>query len=69
MSNKLWSGWVINFNGDFVIELLCMDAWSAQNFHTRCDNKGPTVIIVKVGECIFGGYTDQNWQGNKHTFL
>ena len=43
--------------------------WSAQNFHTRCDSKGPTVTIVKVGEYIFGGYTDQNWQGNKHTFL
>ena len=37
--------------------------WSAQNFHTRCDNKGPTVTLVKVGEYIFGGYTDQNWAG------
>ena len=37
--------------------------WSAQNFHTNCDNKGPTVTLVKVGEYIFGGYTDQNWAG------
>ena len=25
MGNKLWHGWVISFNGVFVIELLCMD--------------------------------------------
>ena len=43
--------------------------WGAQNFHTTCDNKGPTVTIVKVGECIFGGYTDQNWQGINNSFL
>ena len=26
--------------------------WSAHDFHTRCDNKGPTVTIVKVGEYV-----------------
>ena len=64
---------VMTWLGDQFQWRLCYRAsvhgWSAQNFHTMCDNKGPTVTIVKVGECIFGGYTDQNWQGNKHTFL
>ena len=46
-----------------------MHGWSAQNFHMMCDNKGPTVTIVRVGECIFGGYTDQNWQGINNSFL
>ena len=46
---------------------LCYQAsvhgWSAKDFHTNCDNKGPTVTLVKVGEYSFGGYTDQNWAG------
>jgi hypothetical protein len=38
------------------------DGWSAQDFHRHCDNKGPTVVLVKANDCIFGGYTDQNWK-------
>ena len=64
---------VVEWLGDQFQWRLCYRAsvhgWSSKDFHTRCDNKGPTVTIVKVGECIFGGYTDQNWKGNKHTFL
>ena len=41
------------------------DGWSAQDFHKHCDNKGPTVVLVKANDCIFGGYTDQNWEGMK----
>ena len=39
------------------------DYWSAPEFHRHCDNKGPTVVLVKANNCIFGGYTDQNWRG------
>ena len=39
------------------------DGWRAQDFHNLCDKKAPTVILVKVGENIFGGYADQDWQG------
>jgi hypothetical protein len=39
------------------------DGWRAQDFHRHCDNKGPTVVLVKANSCIFGGYTDQNWGG------
>ena len=39
------------------------DGWSSQDFHSRCDNKGPTVVLVKANDCIFGGYADQNWAG------
>ncbi|CAB4039390.1 brain tumor -like isoform X3 [Paramuricea clavata] len=37
------------------------DGWSARDFHKHCDNKGPTVVLVKANDCIFGGYTDQHW--------
>ncbi|XP_078382402.1 uncharacterized protein LOC144665101 [Oculina patagonica] len=37
------------------------DGWAAATFHTKCDGKGPTVSIVRVGKYIFGGYTSASW--------
>ncbi|XP_078360090.1 BTB/POZ domain-containing protein KCTD21-like isoform X2 [Oculina patagonica] len=31
-------------------------------FHSFCDCKGATVVVVKYGEYIFGGYTEQQWE-------
>jgi hypothetical protein len=42
------------------------DGWSAHNFHTHCDNNGPTVVLVEANGCIFGGYTDQHWESPKY---
>ena len=39
------------------------DGWAASTFHSKCDGKGPTVTIIKVGSYIFGGYTDVSWSG------
>ena len=38
------------------------NGWAAANFHCCCDNKGPTVTVVKSGNYIFGGYTSQSWE-------
>ena len=38
------------------------DGWAATNFHACCDRKGPTVTVVKSGNWIFGGYTEQHWE-------
>ena len=40
------------------------NGWSSYTFHSRCDGKGPTVTLIRVGSYIFGGYTDQQWGGN-----
>ena len=40
------------------------DGWAASNFHYYCDNKGPTVTVIKSGNYIFGGYTEQPWQSS-----
>ena len=40
------------------------DGFTAHDFHSRCDNKGPTITLVRVRESIFGGFLDQNWGGN-----
>ena len=44
------------------------DGWAASTFHSRCDGKGPTVTIIKVGSYIFGGYTDVSWS-SKYQFM
>ena len=39
--------------------------YTAKSFHEYCDDKGPTLIIIKSsGGYIFGGYTTQSWSGN-----
>ena len=43
------------------------NGWAAANFHSFCDNKGPTVTVVKSGNYIFGGYTDESWESNGRT--
>ena len=44
-----------------------LHGWSSQQFHQQCDDKVNTVVLVKVGNYIFGGHTDQTWQGKNLT--
>ena len=38
--------------------------YTVESFHEYCDNKGPTLIVVKSsGGWIFGGYTTRSWSG------
>ena len=38
------------------------DGWQCQDFHSRCDNKGATVTVIKcTGGFVFGGYADAPW--------
>ena len=61
LKEKLKSG-----QSDFVlIYRASRDGWASSNFHTHCDNKGPTVTVVKSGNYIFGGYTEQSWNGKR----
>ena len=45
------------------------NGWAAANFHSCCDKKGPTVTVVKCGNYIFGGHTDQSWESNGRTII
>lgn len=36
--------------------------WSSSTFHWQCNSLGPSVTFIRVGEYIFGGYTDRNWR-------
>ncbi|CAB4001290.1 basement membrane-specific heparan sulfate proteoglycan core -like [Paramuricea clavata] len=40
------------------------NGWASSTFHQFCDNKGPTVVLVKVGKYVFGGYAAAAWGGS-----
>ena len=37
------------------------DGRDVTEFYSNCGGKGMTVTIVRSGNYIFGGYTDQDW--------
>ena len=56
---------ITNNSADNLLYRASRDGWAASNFHSCCDNKGPTVTVIKSGNNIFGGYTDQSWTGGR----
>ena len=56
----------ITNDGNKLLYRASRDGWAASNFHSGCDNKGPTVIVIKSGNYIFGGYTEENWEGRSY---
>ena len=44
------------------------DGWYTKDFHAKCDDMGPTIVLVKVNEYIFGGFTDTTWKGTGMSF-
>ena len=38
------------------------DGDTPADFHRCCDNKGPTLLLIKSGEYIFGGFTSKSWE-------
>ena len=42
------------------------DGFDASAFHSKCDKKENTLIIIKSANgYVFGGYTEQSWEGQK----
>lgn len=41
------------------------DGMNSNSFHNKCDNKGPTYVIIKNGKGnIFGGFASISWQSD-----
>ena len=53
----------VTVTSDNLLYRASRNGWAASNFHSCCDNKGPTVTVVKSGNYIFGGYTGKEWKG------
>ena len=38
------------------------DGATPADFHRCCDNKGPTLVVIKSSENVCGGYTSKSWE-------
>jgi hypothetical protein len=46
-----------------TIFVASQDGDSASAFHKKCDDQGPTVVLVESKNgAVFGGYSDQSWK-------
>ena len=53
----------ITNDSDKLLYRASRNGWAASTFHSYCENKGPTVTVIKSGNYIFGGFTEESWQG------
>jgi len=60
---------IFDWSGYKNMELLyrgARDGSSSKDFHSKCDNKGPTITLFKNEKgFIFGGFTSISWTDNK----
>ena len=44
------------------------DGFSASTFHSKCNDKGATIVLIKAksNENVFGGYQSKSWQSNSN---
>ena len=42
------------------------NGWNSSYFHQNCDKKGPTFIIARAGNNIFGGYAEVSWSSGNY---
>eukprot|EP00985_Skeletonema_marinoi_P010749 scaffold5048_cov83-Skeletonema_marinoi.AAC.1 len=58
--------WLVDDDSEGEMNLLyrsSRDGQSMADFHGRCDNKGPTLVLIETIEGgIVGGYTNMSWQ-------
>ena len=66
--DKKYDSYLRKWVGDNKWKLLYRSSeheYTTESFHEFCDNKGPTLIVIKSsGGWIFGGYTTQSWSGD-----
>ncbi|EXX77865.1 BTB/POZ domain-containing protein [Rhizophagus irregularis DAOM 181602=DAOM 197198] len=67
----LFANWIDRKKGKVNYKLILLyrasrDGNSAEEFHTRCDNKGATIVVVKIenSEQIVGGYNSLLWNSS-----
>ena len=59
---RLLKSWLPPLKGDWhLLFRASRDGFAVKTFHSKCDNQGPTLTIVKSGNYIFGGFTELSW--------
>jgi hypothetical protein len=39
------------------------DGWKSSTFHRTCNGKGAAVVVIKIGNKLYGGYNPKGWAG------
>ncbi len=69
ISEEKYDSYLREWVGDYKWKLLYRASehgYTAKSFHECCNDKGPTLIVIKSSEgWIFGGYTTQSWIENR----
>jgi hypothetical protein len=42
------------------------DGWASSTMHAACDNKGPTLSVVKTADRVFGAFVPVSTEGSEH---
>lgn len=51
--------------GEMPLYIASKDGDRSEDFHEKCDGKGPTVVIIETTTGnVFGGYMDTNWRSD-----
>jgi hypothetical protein len=58
---RILTKWLGNNATTSLLYSATRDGFGASSFHSKCDNKGPTVTLVSTPGCLFGGYTSIHW--------
>ena len=70
ISEEKYDSYLREWVGDYKWKLLYRASeheYTGYSFHDYCDDKGPTLIVIKSSEgWIFGGYTTQSWKVADH---
>ena len=47
-----------------------IDTHNAGCFHSKCDDKGVTIVLIKTDKnCRFGGYTSKSWGSSEGAYI
>ena len=67
INEQQYDSYLREWAGDYKWRLLYRSSeheYTSKSFHECCDDKGPTLVIIKSsGGWIFGGFTTQSWKG------
>ena len=67
---KKLTNWIEQkLNKNIILQLIFKmteNGFTAKDFHQYCDNKGPTLILIKTSnDEIIGGFTPLNWEAKR----
>jgi hypothetical protein len=64
----MWIDAVMSWLDGRSFELLyraSRDGWTTDDFHRCCDNRGPTLVVVRCSDgFVFGGYAAASWNSS-----